>query len=97
MFSIINKTCFRGMHRVGPNVPYGNYKKINILTEEELKYISDLIKEVEFKTSNFKYSIKKVTKNDFVYLDPPYAPKDPKSFVKYVIDGFDLKMHRLFI
>ena len=98
LFMIINKTCFRGMHRVGPNgfnVPYGNYKKINILTEEELNSISDLIKEVEFKTSTFKDSIKKVTKNDFVYLDPPYAPKDPKSFVKYVIDGFDLKMHQL--
>ena len=97
LFIFINKTCFRGMYREGPNgfnVPYGHYKKTpTIITETELTTISDLIKNVEFIHSDFTLSLKKVVINDFVYLDPPYAPENKKSFVGYVSDGFSLDMH----
>jgi DNA adenine methylase len=99
LFMFINKTCFRGMYREGPNgynVPYGHYKKTpTIISERDLNYISDLIKEVEFKNCSFVESIKNVKPGDFVYLDPPYAPVNHKSFVGYVHDGFNLDTHKL--
>ena len=99
LFLILNKTCFRGLYREGPNgfnVPFGNYKskKINLLTRESIDYISQLIKDVNFKCMDFKKSLKKAKENDFVYLDPPYAPENETSFVDYVKDGFTLKDHK---
>lgn len=98
LFMIINKLCFRGMYREGPNgynVPFGHYKKTpTIVTRADLDNISELVKNVEFVHSDFNDSIKNVKKGDFVYLDPPYAPENDKSFVGYVADGFNLDMHK---
>lgn len=97
LFMFINKTCFRGMYREGPNgfnVPYGHYKKTpSIITQQELNTISELIQNVEFIHSDFNDSIKRLGPYDFVYLDPPYAPENKKSFVGYIADGFTLEMH----
>lgn len=97
LFVFINKTCFRGMYREGPNgynVPYGHYKKTpTVVTKEELDKISELIKDVEFIHCDFTESLKNVEEGDFVYLDPPYAPENKKSFVGYVCEGFELEKH----
>lgn len=98
LFIFLNKTCFRGMYREGPkgyNVPYGHYKTTPVLiTKTNLDYISDLIKDVVFMKSDFTTSIKNIHAEDFVYLDPPYAPENKASFVGYTSDGFDLNMHK---
>lgn len=97
LFIFINKTCFRGMYREGPNgynVPYGHYKKTpTFITKTELDTISDLIKDVEFIHSSFEESFENIKENDFVYLDPPYAPENNKSFVGYTEDGFGVDTH----
>ncbi len=97
LFMIINKLCFRGMYREGPkgyNVPYGHYKTTpTIITREDLDVVSDLIQDVVFECCGFETSIKKSVKGDFVYLDPPYAPENAKSFVGYVADGFSMDAH----
>lgn len=98
LFIFINKTCFRGMYREGPNgynVPYGHYKKTpTFITKSELDKVSDLIEDVEFIHQSFEESFENIKAGDFVYLDPPYAPENSKSFVGYVADGFNQKTHQ---
>jgi DNA adenine methylase len=95
MFLFMNKTCFRGVYREGPkgfNVPYGNYKKVSF-DEKYLEEISELIKDVEFSIQSFSNVLDRIVENDFVYLDPPYAPLNSKSFVAYTSSGFPKEMH----
>ena len=101
LFMCINKTCFRGMYREGPNgfnVPYGHYKKTpKIMTRDEVDHISNMIQNVVFQCCDFESALNNIEKDDFVYIDPPYAPENKTSFVGYVADGFTYDDHqRLF-
>jgi len=96
LFIFLNKTCFRGLFRVGPNgfnVPYGNYVNPQIINHDHLETIHNLIKNVRFICQDFSVSLNTVGDNDFIYLDPPYAPENSKSFVKYTNGGFSLANH----
>jgi len=102
MFIFLNKTCFRGVFRIGPNgfnVPYGHYKNVEVINKEHLDKVNILIKDVDFICADFKISLGTLTnkiqmnKNDFIYLDPPYAPENKNSFVNYTKNGFDIEMH----
>ena len=98
MFIFLNKTCFRGVFRVGPNgfnVPYGNYKNPEIINKDHLDEIHNLIQNVIFECCDFSLSLSlSIEENDFVYLDPPYAPENSKSFVGYTENGFNIENHQ---
>ena len=94
----LNKTCFRGVYREGPNgfnVPYGHYKTTPVITPlEELIKIQDLIKNVVFKGCDFREAFTQtINEGDFIYADPPYAPESVRSFVGYTKDGFVIDDH----
>jgi DNA adenine methylase len=96
MFIFLNKTCFRGVFRIGPkgfNVPYGHYNNPEIINKEHLEEIHNLIQNVVFECCDFNTSLTNVESNDFVYLDPPYAPETDTSFVGYTENGFNIEKH----
>jgi DNA adenine methylase len=96
MFIFLNKTCFRGVFRIGPrgfNVPYGHYKSPEIVNKAHLCEIHDLIQGVIFGCSDFTTSLSNTYENDFTYLDPPYAPETDTSFVGYTENGFNIDNH----
>ena len=103
MFVFLNKTCFRGVYRVGPNgfnVPFGHYKNPEIISKEHLQTIKNLIKNVNFYHLDFEKSFEMIKNNEeykfqnFVYLNPPYVPITNTSFVSYSENGFSLEKHK---
>lgn len=97
MFLFLNKTCFRGIYRENNsgkfNVPYGFYKSPKIMSDENILTISELIQDVEFSHADFSHSFMNIIHGDFIYLDPPYAPENETSFIKYNKNGFGLESH----
>lgn len=70
MFIFLNKTCFRGIYRVGPNgfnVPYGNYVNPQIINKTHLDQIHYLIKDVIFICQDFTQSLANIDKNANIY------------------------------
>ena len=93
-FVFLNRTCFNGLYRVNKsgkfNVPIGSYKNPTICDEQNLKNLSKLIQNVQFECGDYKNSIKYVTKNTFVYFDPPYRPLNITSgFTSYTKEDFN--------
>lgn len=92
LFIILNNLCHRGIYREGPkgfNVPYGNYKNPKIISITELNNIKKLILDVTFIKSDFIFSIKKVKRGDFVYLDPPCLDENGKSKTGYIYGSYN--------
>jgi len=99
LFLYLNKTCFRGLYREGPrgfNVPFGHYKNPTIATYPHLRAVSEAIQGVRFRVCRFQVALAEASfgAEDFVYLDPPYAPEKRDSFTAYVAGGF--KQHESF-
>jgi len=96
MFIFLNKTGFRGVFRVGPNgynVPYGHYNNPEIINKVHLDEIHELIQHVIFQCMDFSCSLATIVPDDYVYLDPPYAPEKTTSFVGYTENGFGIENH----
>jgi DNA adenine methylase len=84
----LNKTCFNGLFRLNRkgefNVPFGRYKNPGILDEENLVNAAEILQIAEIFHTDFENIKKHITKNFFIYLDPPYRPISKTSnFTSY--------------
>ena len=92
----LNKTCFNGLFRVNSsgefNSPYGYYKNPNIVNETVLRAVNEFFSDsnISFHNEDFSAILERITKDTFVYLDPPYDPVSGTSnFTGYNRRGFD--------
>ncbi len=91
----LNRTCFNGLYRVNSrgkfNVPLGKYTNPNIVNEDNLRAVSRILQPsgVDISCRDFSSILSDVSKDDFVYLDPPYQPvSDTANFTSYTDHDF---------
>ena len=94
----LNRTGYNGLYRVNRsgefNVPYGRYKKPNILDPARLLATAGALQDVELAVEDFADCCKKAKRGDFVYFDPPYVPVSKTSnFAAYHSVAFTLAEH----
>lgn len=105
-FIFLNRTAFNGVYRENSkglfNVPMGKYKNPKILNEENIKSVSEYLKNTKITCDSFFNSVKKAKRGDFVYFDPPYYPiSETSKFTTYHKDNFNkedqIKLRDLFV
>ncbi|MEP7052367.1 MAG: DNA adenine methylase [Pseudomonadota bacterium] len=94
----LNRTGYNGLYRVNRsgdfNVPYGRYKKPNILDPARLLATAGALQDVELAVEDFEQCCKRAKRGDFVYFDPPYVPvSKTSSFSAYHSVAFTLAEH----
>ncbi len=85
-FLYLNRFCFNGVYRTNRkgtfNVPRG-HSTGGMPTEGELLNCSLLLRKAKLVTGDFHEVMVKVSSDDFIYLDPPYATVERKTYGEY--------------
>ena len=94
----LNHTGYNGLYRVNAsnqfNVPYGKYVNPKICDEDRIHAMSNYLNssKIIFYNEDYTKTIGRSLENDFIYVDPPYAPLDKatSTFTNYTANGFGL-------
>lgn len=74
----LNRTCFKGMWRHNSNgvfnVGYGGEERRWVITHQNILELSKTLRKANIHNSDFEEIILSASKNDFIFLDPPYKP-----------------------
>jgi len=86
-FIYLNRTCWNALYRVNQkgefNVPIGTKTKV-ILDTDNFVELSKILQKTQLESCDFEETINKATKDDFIFVDPPYTVKhNNNGFVKY--------------
>jgi len=93
-FIYLNKHGFNGLWRVNKNgnfnVPFGRYRNPQLPTQDHIKALSQMLKNVAILHQDFEQTVSTVRRKDFIYFDPPYQPiSSTSNFTDYQPGGFD--------
>ena len=95
MLLYLNRTGFNGLFRLNSkgmfNVPLGRYANPRICDTENLRNVAAVLsaKTISIDQVRFVDGLARAKKEDFVYLDPPYAPLSATArFTSYTSKGF---------
>lgn len=94
----LNRTCFNGLYRVNKsgqfNVPFANYKNPNFVQTDRILAASEVLQNTDVHNAGFEKVLVEAKAADFIYLDPPYYPKDVYSdFKRYNKEQFHKNDH----
>lgn len=94
----LNRTCFKGMWRHNANgqfnVGYGGQDRRWVVNEEILVAASRRLKRATLLNCDFEEVIDNCSKNDFLFLDPPYRPGGREmTHAHYVHSQFSFDDH----
>jgi DNA adenine methylase len=86
-FIYLNRTCWNGLYRVNLegtfNVPRGTKNKV-LLEDDNFEMIALRLKCTRIIVSDFEKIINIASKNDLLFIDPPYTIKHKSNgFIKY--------------
>ncbi len=95
----LNRTCFKGMWRYNQNgefnVGYGGQDRRWAIDEENLIEVSKRLRNVSLKIKDFEEIIDGCSKDDFLFLDPPYsAGKKDTIHYHYGTNQFKFEDHQ---
>lgn len=87
-FIYLNRTCWNGLYRVNRrgdfNVPFGVFENPTICNELAILSASALLKKATINCADFENTVRRASKGDLVYFDPPYTVAHANNgFVKY--------------
>jgi len=93
-FIYLNRTCFNGIFRVNLdnkfNVPYGYNTSPRFPSRNHLEEIGAALHGAQLVDADYQDALSDASKEDFVYLDPPYPPLNGTSFFRhYTPQRFD--------
>src|SRR3954470_3022209 len=102
MLIFLNRTGYNGLFRLNArgeyNVPAGRYTNPTICDEENLRAWSAALRRpgVTLRVAPFDAALGDAGHDDFIYLDPPYAPVSQTArFTSYTAGGFDAEQQLL--
>lgn len=89
----LNRTCYNGIYRVNSsgefNVPFGDMGNPQLYEKKNILACSKVLQRTTILSGDYKKMIRRIRKNDFVYLDPPYVPlSDTAHFTSYTSEKF---------
>lgn len=92
-FIYLNRNCFNGIYRTNKlgkfNVPYAKRRAGAMPDLSDYLICSKKLRSADLKSVDFEKAMRYVGKNDFVYLDPPYAIRSKRVFHEYGPKSFD--------